>query len=111
MPLPYVYLVLAIIAETIGTSFLQATQQFTRPFPIVGMVVAYGVSFYFLGLALGHMPVGIAYAIWSGLGIVLITLIGLVIFGQRLDMAAVIGIALIIAGVAVLHLFSKTTTH
>lgn len=111
MPLTYVYLILAIIAETIGTSFLQASQQFTKPWPIAGMVVTYGISFYFLGLALGSMPVGIAYAIWSGLGIVLITLIGLVIFGQRLDLAAVIGIGLIIAGVAVLHLFSKTTTH
>ena len=111
MPLPYVYLVLAIVAETIGTTFLQASQQFTRPGPIVGMVITYGISFYFLGLALGYMPVGVAYAIWSSLGMVLIAIIGLVVFGQKLDMAAVVGIGLIIAGVAVLHLFSKTTAH
>ncbi|MEM6825614.1 MAG: multidrug efflux SMR transporter [Pseudomonadota bacterium] len=111
MPLPYLYLIAAIIAETIGTSFLQASEQFTRAGPTLMMVVTYGISFFFLGLALGHMPVGVAYAIWSGLGIVLITLIGRVVFGQRLDAAAMIGIALIVAGVTVLHLFSRTTAH
>lgn len=111
MSLPYLYLVLAIVAETIGTSFLQASEQFTRLGPSLLMILSYGVSFYFLGLALGYVPVGVAYAIWSGLGIVLIALIGLIVFGQQLDLAAMIGIGLIVAGVAVLHLFSKTTSH
>ena len=112
MPLPaLIYLVLAIAAETIGTTALQASQQFTRPAPSVLVVVAYGVSFYLLALALNTIPVGIAYAIWSGLGMALIALIGFVVFGQRLDWAAVTGIGLILAGVLIINLFSNTTTH
>lgn len=111
MPVHYIALFAAIVAETIGTSALQASQQFTRLWPSVLVVVAYGVAFYLLSITLRYMPVGVVYAIWSGLGIVLIALAGLVIFGQKLDLAAVIGLALIIAGVVVLHAFSASTPH
>jgi len=107
----YVYLALAILFETIGTSFLQASQQFTRLLPSVAVLFFYAISFYLLSLVLKVMPVGIAYAIWSGLGIVLITLIGWVVFKQSLDLPAVIGLSLIIAGVIVVNLFSKTVGH
>lgn len=107
----YLWLFIAIISETIGTTALQASQQFTRLWPSVGAVVSYLISFYFMTLALKVMPVGIVYAIWSGLGIVCIAAIGYVVFGQRLDMPAVAGLAMIIAGILVIHLFSNTTTH
>lgn len=108
MPTPYVLLVIAVAAEVIGTSALQASQQFTRLGPTVVVVVAYGAAFYFLGLTLKFLPVGIVYGVWSGLGIVLIALIGWVVFGQRLDAAAILGLGLILAGVLVLHLFSDS---
>lgn len=111
MPAHYVALFLAIIAETIGTSALQASQQFTRLWPSLLVVVSYAVAFYLLSIALRAMPVGVVYAIWSGLGIVLIAIAGFVIFGQKLDLAAIIGLTLIIAGVVVLHVFSRTTPH
>ena len=111
MPTHYVALIAAIVAETIGTSALQASHQFTRLAPSIVVVVAYALSFYLLAIALKVMPVGVVYAIWSGLGIVLIAIAGLVIFGQKLDLAAVLGLGLIIAGVVVLHLFSSSTTH
>jgi small multidrug resistance pump len=112
MPIPaLVYLVIAIAAETIGTTALQASQQFTRLAPSIVVVVAYGASFYLLALALKTIPVGVAYAIWSGLGMALIALIGFVVFGQRLDWAAIVGIVLILAGVLIINLFSDTTTH
>jgi len=109
--MPYLYLVLAVVAETIGTSALQASQQFTRLWPSVTVVVAYAVSFYLLSLTLRFMPVGVVYALWSGLGIVLIALIGYAVFGQRLDAPAVIGMALILAGIVVIQLFSSVTPH
>lgn len=111
MPLPYTLLLLAILAETVATSALQASQQFTRPIPTLLMVASYAAAFFLLGHALRYFPVGIAYAIWSGLGIVLIALIGILVFGQRLDLAGVLGIGLIVAGVAILHLCSDTTPH
>ncbi len=107
----YLYLIMAIIFEVIGTAALQASEQFTRPKPLILTALGYMAAFYFLSLVLRTMPVGIAYAIWSGLGVVLITLVGLVWFGQRLDMPAILGLALIIAGVAVINLFSKTVAH
>ena len=107
----YLYLLTAIVFETIGTSALQASEQFTRPKPVLLTIVCYGATFYFLSLALRTMPVGIAYAIWSGLGIVLIALIGLAWFGQKLDVPALIGLALIIAGVIVINLFSSAVTR
>lgn len=107
----FVYLIIAIILEVIGTAALQASEQFTRPKPLILTLIGYAASFYFLSLVLRTMPVGIAYAIWSGLGIVLITIVGLVWFGQKLDMPAVIGLALIIAGVGTINLFSSTVSH
>lgn len=111
MPHHYLLLFLAVAAETIGTTALQASQQFTRLGPSVIVVVAYGAAFYLLALALKYMPVGVLYAVWSGLGIVLIAIIGWVVFRQSLDLAAVIGIAMIIAGIAIIQLFSSTATH
>ncbi|PYE81279.1 DMT family transporter [Pseudoroseicyclus aestuarii] len=109
--MPYLVLVVAILAETIGTTALQASQQFSRLAPSLLCVVAYAVSFYFMALALKAMPVGIVYAIWSGLGIVFIAAIGRVVFGQHLDGPAVLGLALILAGILVIHLFSASSTH
>ncbi len=111
MPLHYVYLFFAVVAETIGTTALQASQQFTRLGPTIIVVLAYVMAFLLLGLALKYIPVGIAYAIWSGLGIVLIAAIGYLAFGQRLDLPAILGMALILAGILVIHLFSATSTH
>jgi small multidrug resistance pump len=108
----WTYLLVAIVAEVIATSALKASAAFTRPVPSAIVVVGYGVAFYFLARALETVPVGIAYAIWSGVGIVLITLIAWLLYGQALDLAAVIGLALIVGGVVVLNLFSKTVvTH
>ncbi len=111
MPLHYVYLIIAVAAETIGTSALQASSQFTRFWPTVLVVIAYGVAFYFLGIALKYIPVGIAYALWSGMGIVFIALIGFALFGQGLDLAAVIGLGMIIGGIVVIQVFSSSVTH
>lgn len=111
MPKSYIFLIAAILAETIGTTALQASQQFTRPGPSVVVVVGYGISFYLLSLALASIPVGIAYAIWSGLGIVFIAIIGFAVFGQRLDLPAILGMAMILAGILVIHLFSTTAPH
>ena len=111
MPLHYVYLIVAVAAETIGTTALQASNQFTRLGPTVVVVIAYAIAFYFLGVALKYIPVGIAYALWSGLGIVLIAVIGFAVFGQTLDLAAVLGLSMIIGGIAVIQLFSNSATH
>lgn len=107
----YIYLVFAVLAETIGTSALQASQQFTRLWPSVLVVVSYGAAFYLLSLTLRTLPVGIVYALWSGLGIVFIALIGWLVFSQRLDAPAVVGLGLIISGIAVIQIFSDTTPH
>lgn len=107
----YAVLVVAIVFEVLGTSAMQAAQHFTRLAPTVTMVVCYAIAFYFLSWTLRYVPVGIAYAIWSGLGIVLISFVGYVAFGQKLDLAALVGLSLIIAGVVVLNLFSKSTFH
>lgn len=111
MPIHYFYLIIAVIAETIGTTALQASAQFSRLWPSVLVVVAYAMSFYLMALTLRYMPVGIVYAIWSGLGIVSIAAIGFVMFGQRLDIPALLGLAMIIGGIVVIHLFSNSATH
>lgn len=111
MPKTYLILLLAVAAETIGTSALQASQQFSRFLPSVVVVMAYGVSFWLLSLTLKTLPVGVVYALWSGLGIVLIAIIGYLVFGQKLDWPAVLGIAMILAGILVINLFSKTAGH
>lgn len=107
----YIFLVFAIICEVIATSALKASEGFTRLMPSAVTAIGYAVAFYCLSLTLKHLSVGIAYAIWSGAGIVLIALIGLVAFQQKLDAPAVLGMGLIIAGVAVINLFSKTAGH
>ena len=104
--MPYLYLAIAIVAEVIGTSALKAAEGFTRLVPSLVVIVGYGAAFYFLSLALKVIPVGIAYAIWSGVGVALITLIGWVMFKQRLDAPALAGLALIVAGVVVIQFFS-----
>jgi len=107
----YLYLMAAVLAETIGTTALQASQQFTRLLPSVIVVVAYAASFFLMSLTLKYMPVGIVYAIWSGLGIVLIAAIGFIVFGQRIDLPAIAGMGMIIAGILVIHLFSSSSSH
>ncbi len=107
----YPVLLVAIVLEVIGTSFLMASQQFTRLVPTVVMALAYLASFYFLSQALRYMPLGIAYAIWSGLGIVLTVAIGMVVFRQVPDWPAVAGVSLIILGVVVINGFSSVAGH
>jgi small multidrug resistance pump len=107
----YIYLAIAILAETIGTSCLSISNGFTKFWPSAGVVISYTISFYFLSLTLRDIPTGIAYAIWSGVGIVLITAIAWVFFGQKLDWPGILGISLIIAGVLVLNLWSNTAAH
>jgi small multidrug resistance pump len=107
----YLYLAVAILSEVIGTSLLKASNGFTRPLPAIGTVIGYAIAFYFLSLTLKTIPTGIAYAIWSGVGIVLIAAIGWIFQGQKLDGAALTGMGLIIAGVVVMNLFSKSTAH
>lgn len=102
----YLYLAIAIVAEVIGTSALKAAEGFTRLLPSLVVIAGYSTAFYFLSLALKAIPVGIAYAIWSGVGVALITLIGWIVFKQRLDAPALAGLALIVAGVVVIQFFS-----
>ncbi len=101
----------AIVAEVVATSALKASAGFTRLLPSTIVVLGYGMAFYCLSLTLKTVPIGVAYAIWSGLGIVLITLVGYVLYQQSIDWAAGVGMALIVAGVAVIQLFSKTAWH
>ncbi|ABS14975.1 MULTISPECIES: DMT family transporter [Brucella/Ochrobactrum group] len=107
----YAILAIAIVSEVIGTLSLKASEGFTRLGPSLIVVVAYGLAFYFLSMTLKSIPVGIAYAVWSGIGVTLVALIGWLVFGQKLDLAAVLGMGLIIAGVIVLNLFSNTAQH
>lgn len=107
----WMYLAIAIVAEVIATSSLKASDGFTRLWPSALSVAGYGLSFFFLSLTLRSIPVGVAYAIWSGVGVALISLIAWLMFGQRLDVAGLIGIGLIVAGVVVLNVFSKTSVH
>lgn len=107
----YLFLAAAIVAEVIATSMLKASDGFTRLWPSVATVVGYSVSFYCLAQTLGSMPTGVVYAIWSGVGIVLISLIGWVVFKQSLDGPALAGMGLIIAGVLVINLFSRSVAH
>jgi small multidrug resistance pump len=99
------------VAEVVATSALKASVGFTRPLPSLLVVGGYGVAFYLLSLVLRTLPVGITYAIWAGLGIVLVTLVGIVVFGEKPDLPAVFGISLIVAGVVTLQVFSKMNVH
>ena len=107
----YLYLGIAIFAEIVATSLLKASEGFTRFIPTVILGVGYLVAFYCLSMALKEIPTGIAYAIWSGVGIVLVALIAWIFQGQKLDLPAMIGMGLIIVGVLVMNLFSTTTGH
>lgn len=107
----YVYLSIAIFAEIVGTSALKTSQGFTILVPSIIAIVGYGASLYFLSLVLGIMPVGIAYAIWSGIGITLITMIGAIWFNQIPDIPAIIGMLMIMSGVVIINVFSKTVSH
>ena len=102
----WTFLAVAIVAEVVATSALKASNGFSRAGPTVLVVTGYSIAFYCLALTLKTLPVGIAYAVWSGLGIVLVALVSWLLYGQKLDLPAVLGMALIISGVLVLNLFS-----
>lgn len=107
----YLILFLAIVFETVATSFMKQSEQFTKLIPAIVTIVGYIGAFYCLSIVMKTIPVGIAYAIWSGVGIILITLIGLVVFKQYLDLAAFIGLGFIIAGVIIINVFSHSVSH
>lgn len=107
----WIFLGIAIVGEVVATSALKASEGFTKLAPSLMVTAGYVVAFYFLSLALRVIPVGIAYAIWAGLGIVLVAAIAWVMQGQKLDSAAIAGMVLIIAGVIVMNVFSKTVAH
>ncbi len=107
----WLYLGIAIVAEVIATSTMKATQGFTRALPSLVVGIGYAVAFYFLSLTLRTLPVGVAYAIWSGVGIALVSLIAWLVYGQSLDAPAIAGMALIAAGIIVLNGFSRSVVH
>lgn len=107
----WIFLSISILAEVAATSSLKASEGFTRLVPSIVVVVGYAVAFYFLSLTLKSIPLGISYAVWAGAGIVLVSLAGLLFFGQKLDPAAILGMSLIIAGVVILNVFSKVSAH
>jgi small multidrug resistance pump len=111
MSMKWIYLGIAIVSEVIASSALRASDGFTRVWPTLALIVGYGVSFYFLSLTLRTIPMGIAYAVWSGVGILLICLVGWLVFEQKLDLPAIIGLTLIVAGVVILNVFSKSVVH
>jgi len=108
---PYLALGIAIVSEVIATSALRASDGFSKLWPSLIVVAGYGLAFFFLSVTLKSISVGVAYAIWSGLGVVLISVAAWVLFGQKLDLAAIVGMGLIVAGVLVLNLFSKSSAH
>jgi len=107
----YLWLAIAIVSEVVATSALKASNGFSRLAPSLVVVLGYGTAFYFLSLALRSIPVGVAYAIWSGAGIALVTAVAWILFDQRLDPPALVGLSLIIAGVLILNVFSKSAAH
>ena len=111
MPMPYIYLVASVIAETIGYSALNASAQFSRLWPSLVVIAGLGSSFYFLTLALKYMPLGITYAAASGLGVIFVAIAGVVVFGQKLDLAAIIGLAFIVAGIVIINALSDFALH
>jgi small multidrug resistance pump len=104
----YLYLAIAIIAEVSATSALKASEEFTKLIPSVIVVIGYAIAFYFMTLVLRVMPVGVTYAIWSGLGIVLVTIVGIILYDQVPDIPAILGMVLIVSGVVFMYVFSKT---
>jgi len=107
----FLFLAIAIVSEVVATSALKATHELTRLWPSVTVVVGYGLAFYFMTLTLRTIPVGITYAIWAGVGIVLIALVGVAWYGERLDPPAIVGMGLIVSGVVVINVFSKSVSH
>ena len=107
----YLYLALAILAEMVATSALKASEEFTKLVPSVVVLAGYGLAFYFMTLVLRTIPIGITYAIWSGVGIVLIAIVGAIFYKETPDLPAIVGMGLIISGVIAIHLFSKTVSH
>jgi small multidrug resistance pump len=109
--LAYLYLAIAIVGEVVATAALKSTEEFTRLIPSLIVIVGYGMAFFFLTLALRTIPVGIAYAVWAGIGIVLISAASWVLYRQALDAPAIVGIALIAIGVVVINVFSSSISH
>jgi len=107
----WLHLAIAIVAEVVATSFLKASGNFTKLVPSLIVVAGYGCAFYFLSLTLDRIPAGVAYAVWSGVGVTLIAAIGWLFLGQKLDAAAVAGMALIVAGVVAINTFSRAAAH
>ena len=107
----YLYLAIAIVAEVIATTALKAADGFSKPLPLTLVVIGYGIAFWMLSLVMKSIPVGVTYAIWSGLGIVLIAAVGWLFYGQRLDAPALIGMALIVVGVLLMNLSSTSAGH
>ncbi|MGA0611000.1 DMT family transporter [Caldimonas sp. KR1-144] len=108
---PWLYLAVVIVAEVVATTALKASDGFSRLGPSAVVVVGYGLAFYLLALTLRSIPIGVTYAVWSGVGIALIALIGWLVYGQRLDAGALVGMGLIVAGVLVIQLFSDASAH
>lgn len=107
----WLYLAVAIVSEVIATSALKAAEGFTRPWPSLLVVIGYGIAFYCLSVVLRTLPVGVTYAIWSGVGVALVALVGWLVYGQSLDLPAILGLGLIVAGVVILNVFSNTVAH
>lgn len=109
--MPYLYLAIAIIAEVVATSALKASAEFSKLYPSLLVITGYCIAFYFMTLVLRTIPIGITYAVWSGVGIVLVATVGALLYKQIPDIPAIIGMGLIISGVVVIHIFSKTVGH
>jgi len=107
----HIYLVIAVVAEVIATSALKASEEFTKLIPTIIVVLGYGIAFYLLTLVLRTIPIGIAYALWSGLGIVLVAIVGAFYYKQSLDLPAMLGIGFILVGVFIVNIFSKSIAH
>lgn len=107
----FIILFFAILSEVIATSSLKFSEGFTKPIPSVIVAIGYGLSFYLLSIALKSMPIGVAYAIWSGIGLILTVIAGIVLWKETLDWARVLGIILILAGIVLINVFSKVTVH
>jgi len=107
----YLYLAIAIVAEVIATSALKASAEFTKLYPSLIVIIGYCIAFYFMTLVLRTIPIGVTYAVWSGLGIVLVAIVGVVLYKQIPDIPAIIGMGLIISGVLVIHIFSESVQH
>lgn len=107
----YLYLAIAIIAEVIATTSMKALDGFNKPLPLLLVVVGYVISFWMLSLVVKTIPVGVAYAVWAGLGIVLVSIAAVFLYQQRLDLPAMLGMGLIVAGVVVIQLFSQSVAH